>query len=94
MTLSELWSRMVAVSIAMPPAQALERLGVAIAALIMTGWFLIHGLPHPLWLLPLMLAWAGSTASFFELLILSFNDDNFDDEDDQNGGESGWELHA
>ena len=96
-TLTELWARMVALNAALSPAQALERLMVAVAALVMGGWFLINGLPHPLWLLPFGMAVVGSMASFFELLILAFNDDNFDgedDEDDEDNGEPGWELRA
>lgn len=36
MPLTDLWSRMVVISISMSPAQTLDRLGVAVAALLIT----------------------------------------------------------
>mgnify|MGYP006926214245 CR=1 FL=1 len=84
----ELWNRVIAVALAASPRQALERIVMASALLVMTVWFLATGLPHALWLLPWGMALVGTVATVVELLLLALNDDNFDD------GESGWELSA
>ena len=85
---TELWNRVIAVALAASPRQALERIAMASALLVMSGWFLVTGLPHALWLLPWGMALMGTVATVVELLLLALNDDNFDD------GESGWELSA
>lgn len=91
---AELWNRVIVVVLAASPRQALERLVMAVALLVMSGWFLVTGLPHALWLLPWGMALVGTVATVVELL-LALNDDNFDDgEDGEDDGESGWELSA
>lgn len=91
MTFADYMSRVLAVVLAAPPRIALERIVMAVAAVMFTGWFLISGLPHPLWALPWAMALVGTVSSVLDVLILALDDNNFEDEDD---GESGWELGA
>lgn len=91
MTFAEYMSRVLAVVLAAPPRIALERIVMAVALVVLTGWFLISGLPHALWALPWAMALVGTVSSVLDVLILALDDDNFEDEDD---GESGWELGA
>lgn len=90
MTFAEYMSRVLAVVLAAPPRIALERIVMAVALVVLTGWFLVSGLPHSLWALPWAMALVGTVSSVLDVLILALNDENFDDED----GESGWELGA
>lgn len=87
---SELWNRVIVVVLAAPPRIALERIVMAVALVVLTGWLLISGLPHAVWLLPWAMALVGTVSSVLDVLLLALNDDNFDDDD----GESGWELGA
>ena len=93
MTFADYMSRVLAVILAASPREALERIAIAATALVFTGWFLISGLPHAVWLLPWGVAMIGTLATLIEVLVLALNDDNFDDDED---GESdaGWELGA
>ncbi|MEU3310878.1 hypothetical protein [Nocardiopsis sp. NPDC006832] len=92
MTGTELWNRVIVVVLAASPRQALERIVMAVALVVLSGWFLISGLPHAVWLLPWGMALVGTVSSVLDVLLLALNDDNFDDEDED--GESGWELGA
>lgn len=90
---AEYMSRVLAVVLAASPREALERIVMAVALVVLTGWFLISGLPHALWALPWAMALVGTVSSVLDVAILALDDANFEDEED---GESdaGWELGA
>lgn len=92
MTFTELMSRVLAVVLAASPREALERIAIAATALVFTGWFLISGLPHAVWLLPWGVAMIGTLATLIEVLVLALNDDGEDGEDGES--DAGWELGA
>lgn len=94
MTFAEYMSRVLAVVLAAPPRIALERIVMAVALVVMTGWFLISGLPHALWALPWAMALVGTVSSVLDVLLLALNDDNFDDGEEDGESDAGWELGA
>lgn len=94
MTFADYMSRVLAVIFAASLRRALEWIVMVAALLVLTGWFLTSGLPHALWALPWAMALVGTVSTVLDVLILALDDNNFEDDEDEDDGESGWELGA